>query len=320
MRKLFLLVGLGVLTLWIMAGCSSDGRIYSRRAEDTEKTGHFFKTGGQITKTGTRKGLPSARTTPKAHKSLETVAPIKDVTRRESRGPSWSLTENMIRIEGGRFKMGHMDPATTDAGPVRLADAPTFYIDKYEVTNAQFKEFIEDTNHEWKGKNSTWPLGKMPEKIADHAVGYISWHDAKAFAKWAGKRLPTETEWEKAARGVDGRKYPWGNKFDPGKCNVKQSGIKSTRPVGGYPEAASPYGCCDMTGNVAEWVEDWYDAYPNSNQTNADFGETYRVLRGGSYFQASGFTTYDRSKDSPDEWTTRYYGFRCALDGDKGDQ
>ena len=119
---------------------------------------------------------------------------------------------------------------------------------------------------------------------------------------------------------MDARKYPWGNKLDPKKCNIKQSNVGKTQPVGSYPEAASPYECCDMAGNVAEWVDDWYKAYPNSSQINPDFGETSKVLRGGSYFQTSGFATYKRSKDKPDSWMKPYYGFRCALDGDKGDE
>lgn len=223
------------------------------------------------------------------------------------------ITKDMVRIEGGKFTIGYIDAGCTDAGPVEGVTVETYWIDKYEVTNAQWKKFIESAGYEWKSKLSAWPLGAMPEELANHPVGYISWEDANAYAKWAGKRLPTEFEWEIAARGVDKRYYPWGNKFDEKKCNVKQSGIGTTTPVGTYKDSVSPYGCHDMCGNVAEWVQDWYKAYPGSEQSSPDFGEKYKVLRGGSFFSESGFRTYIRSKDDPTAWTNAYYGFRCAI-------
>jgi formylglycine-generating enzyme required for sulfatase activity len=223
------------------------------------------------------------------------------------------ITKDMVKVEGGKFTIGHVDPACTDAGPIEEVTVETFWIDTYEVTNAQWKKFIEATGYEWKGKLSAWPLGSMPEELASHPVGYISWNDADAYAKWAGKRLPTEFEWETAARGVDKRYYPWGNKFDEKKCNIRQSGIGKTTPVGTYKDYLSPYGCNDMCGNVAEWVEDWYKAYPGTEQTNPDFGEKYKVLRGGSFFSEADFRTYERSKDDPATWANAYYGFRCAI-------
>jgi formylglycine-generating enzyme required for sulfatase activity len=250
-----------------------------------------------------------------ARPAPEEISPIQAPPREPSRAEitAASVTRDMVRIEGGKFTIGHIDPSCTDAGPVEEVTVEGYWIDKYEVTNAQWKKFIESTRYEWKGKLSAWPLGTMPEEAANHPVGHISWEDANAYAVWAGKRLPTEFEWEIAARGVDKRSYPWGNKFDEKKCNVKQSGIGRTTPVGTYKDDLSPYGCHNMCGNVAEWVQDWYKEYPGSDQSNPDFGEKYRVLRGGSFFSEAGFRTYERSKDDPATWTNAHYGFRCAV-------
>jgi serine/threonine-protein kinase len=307
-----------VVTL-VLAGCAGPPDYEARKAGPAKKGVVHFGDSERIIKKGRKEGLPPTGSTDRPGPGGP-VEPAVGMKWQSKRREGVSITEGMIKIEGGKFKMGHVSPDVVDAGPEQEIDIPTIYIDKYEVTNAQFKEFTEATDYEWKGKHSLWPQGNMPEEIANHPVTYVSWKDAKAYARWVGKRLPTEAEWEKAARGVDGRKYPWGNKLDVTKCNIEQSNISKTKEVGSYPEAASPYGVCDMAGNVAEWVEDWFDRYPNSNQTHADFGETYKVLRGGSYFQATGFATYERSKDKPDSWMRSYYGFRCALDEDKADK
>ena len=276
----------------------------------------YFDEGQRIIRQPSKPGLP-VEPVP-AEQPVEPVEPVQQKVVGKKGRPAGPLTEGMIFVEGGKFVMGFdSDPSVIDAGPEQFVDVPSFYIDKYEVTNQQFKGFLEATDYEWKGKLSTWPLGEMPEEIATHPVGYCSWEDANAYATWAGKRLPTEAEWEKAARGVDRRKFPWGNDFDPAMCNVKQSGISKTQPVGSYPNAVSPYGVCDMAGNIAEWVADWYKQYPNSSQVSSEFGETYKVIRGGSYFLETGFSTYERSKDKPEFWMKAYYGFRCALDADK---
>jgi formylglycine-generating enzyme required for sulfatase activity len=318
MRTVLILLAVGAVATWIAVGCAGPPDTESRQRQPVAKEGavHFGKT-DRVIKKPRRDGLPPSGTVAEGPK-----APVSSPEKTEwhmKRRLTGSITEGMTKIETGKFKMGHVSPDVIDAGPEQVIELSTYYIDKYEVTNAQFKEFLEATDYEWKGKLSIWPQGNMPEKIANHPVTYVSWKDARAYATWAGKRLPTEAEWERAARGGGGRKYPWGNKFDAAKCNIKQSKIGETKLVGSYPDAASPYGCCDMAGNVAEWVEDWYDVYPNSNQTNADFGQSYKVLRGGSYFHAIGFATYDRSKAESDS-RTAYQGFRCALDADKADK
>jgi serine/threonine-protein kinase len=161
-----------------------------------------------------------------------------------------------------------------------------FYIDKYPVTNAQFEQFVNATGYKAESDWGDWRkyYTKGKEK---HPVVFVSWNDANTYCKWAGKRLPTEAEWEKAARGTDGRIWPWGNAWDKRKCNSSDGGPGTTMPVGSYPAGASPYGVMDMAGNVCEWCADWYDenyyaSAPNKNPQGPSSG-TGRVLRGGSW-------------------------------------
>jgi len=189
-----------------------------------------------------------------------------------------ALNLTMVRIPAGEFLYGDKKQRKT---------LPEFWIDRTPVTQAQYKQFI-DANpdhsvpyineggarpYNWDRQTRTYPADK-----ADHPVVLVSWHDAQAYAQWAGKRLPTEEEWEKAARGIDGRKYPWGDAFDEEKCNTSESGIGGTTLVGAYsPQGDSPYGCVDMAGNVWEWmISDW-------SGTDKD-----KVLRGGSWGRYEG--------------------------------
>jgi len=239
-KGIFILLAAGAVCAWVV-GCSNTAEMRTARTPDENI--EYFDEGERLVRKPKREGLPPTERFTQNEGGGEEIQPLQQADPPDRKGPKGPVTEGMIKIEGGKFTMGHVDPAVTDAGPKQFVDVPTFYIDKYEVTNAQFKTFLEATDYEWKGKLSAWPLGKMPEEIANHPVGYVSWSDAKAYAKWIGKRLPTEAEWEKAARGVDGRKYPWGNKFDAEKCNVKQSGINKTQPVGSSGrrmEAAGP--------------------------------------------------------------------------------
>ena len=130
-----------------------------------------------------------------------------------------------------------------------------YAIDRYPVTNAQYKKFIDEKGYTpppgWHGDQ--YPSGK-----ANHPVLYVTWHDAQAYAEWAGKRLPTEAEWEKAARGTDGRLWPWGNDWREGHCNCAENKTDDTTPVGIFPAGRSPYGVDDMAANVWEWCADWW--------------------------------------------------------------
>lgn len=177
------------------------------------------------------------------------------------------------------------DGGDFDAHPRHQVHLPDYWIDRYPVTNAQFNRFAQETGFE----HGDWRDAFQPGK-EQHPVVFVSWEDACAYAQWSGKRLPTEAEWEKASRGNDGRRYPWGKRWDGTRCNV---GGRGTSPVGAFPEGESPYGCHDLVGNVYEWVADWYDAgYYLASPSNAPSGPECgqgRVVRGGSWsFSRSG--------------------------------
>lgn len=163
--------------------------------------------------------------------------------------------------------------------PQREVFLSAYLIGKYPVTNAQYKKFIDEGGYTHKAfwSDAGWqyisenPLSSNDLDAILHGeqncpVINVSWYEAEAFAKWGGKRLPTEAEWEKAARGADGRIYPWGNVFDRSKLNCAELKIERPTPVAKFPEGQSIYGCFDMAGNVWEWVADWYDSqyYPHA--------------------------------------------------------
>ncbi len=199
--------------------------------------------------------------------------------------------------------------------PQRQIYLSTYQIARMPVTNAQYNVFVDATGHRtpehWHGK-------EIPSGKANHPVVNVSWHDAMAFCTWAGARLPSEAEWEKAARGTDGRLYPWGNQPpDEQCCNFNRAeNVDATAPVGSYPNGASLYGVLDMAGHVWEWVCDWYqsDYYsisPGSNPQGPTTG-TFRVLRGGSWLDAvDAVRCADRFGIPPDYWVNSL-GFRCA--------
>jgi len=230
--------------------------------------------------------------------------------------------QEMILIPAGEFSMG--SAKYNNEKPIHRVYLDAFYISRYPVTNAEYKKFVDDTGHAvldhwkhgWINKTIAIPNGKE-----NHPVVNVTWADAVAFCKWAGGRLPTEAEWEKAAGWDDARNaqrvYPWGDGFDAKKCNSSESGIGDTTPVGKIsPQGDSFYGVGDMAGNVWEWVADWYDAsyYSNSPSANPK-GPTsgqYRVLRGGSFDGNQAFVRAAfRYINTPD---LRDYviGFRCV--------
>jgi len=218
----------------------------------------------------------------------------------------------MVYIPPGEFLMGSKEgEGDPDERPQRRVYLDGYWIDKNLVTVAQYRKFCQATERQMPG---------LPDwSKDDHPMVNVSWHDAAAYAQWAGKSLPTEAEWEKAARGTDGRIYPWGNAWDGAKCqhSVGQTAGK-TAPVGSFPAGKSPYGCLDMAGNVWEWCADWYDAgyYKNAparNPTGPATG-TQRVLRGGSWLDTTPglFRAALRLRFTP---VCRYIsgGFRCVL-------
>ncbi len=219
---------------------------------------------------------------------------------------------------------------------------PAFAMLRVPVTNQLYAQWLTTTG----GRAPvTWRGGNPPSELANHPVVDVSWDDALAFAGWlssvTGMRweLPTEAQWEKAARGVDGRQFPWGNAFDSARCNVRETGRTGTTPVGSYPDGASPYGLLDMAGNVWEWTRSWQAAYPYAddgrNRTEmpgnrprlgagllapfrrreqAASVDTRRVLRGGCYANPEGFARCAcRFRLAPSS-RTPFLGFRLVRD------
>jgi formylglycine-generating enzyme required for sulfatase activity len=206
-----------------------------------------------------------------------------------------------------------------DEGPEYVVDVKAFQIDKYEVTNLQYKQFIDATNRKSPShfRSRTYPEGKV-----DHPVVYVSWFDAHAYCEWAGKRLPTDIEWEKAARGTDGRDYPWGDDFNVNKLNSplrwKSLNMEGdTTPAGSFEGGKSPYGLYDMAGNVWEWTDSWYTQYPGNIWPSENYGEQYKVLKGGSWWDCSFYQcgvsapVFNRSYFKQNIKNSSF-GFRCA--------
>jgi formylglycine-generating enzyme required for sulfatase activity len=232
------------------------------------------------------------------------------------RSLAFSKTDDsgMVRIPAGPFLLG-TNERLPDEGPMHTVYVPEFFMDQYEVTNTQYKQFVRAVN---RTPPIYWRGGEPPPGKANHPIVFVTWYDANDYCHWAGKRLPTATEWEKAARGVDGRMYPWGNVFDPAKANTPYSKRGDTTPVGSFPGGRSPYGVYDMSGNVWEWTASWYKAYPGNTKRRLEtYGERYRVLKGGSFVNCSFYKcgisapTFNRSFFRP-ATRNQGFGFRCS--------
>ncbi|MCF8241391.1 MAG: formylglycine-generating enzyme family protein [Melioribacteraceae bacterium] len=211
------------------------------------------------------------------------------ISRIERTEPAETTPEGMVKVTGGEY-IFMMEP-TEDPNPVvfypdysspRNINIKTFYMDKYPVTNQQYYEFMQESGYQPADKSNFlahWENRKPPVGKENHPVINVNMDDAKAYAEWAGKRLPTSIEWQYAAQGTDERIYPWGNEFDSDKCN---DGLNHTTPVDAYPEGASPFGVEDMVGNVWQLTNDIYD--------NASY--YFGILRGGSYYNPSSSIWY----------------------------
>ena len=271
------------------------------------------------------------------------------------------MGSNKTDSSDNKQQYGMVEPMYLNEHPEHRVDLPAYYIDKYEVTNGQYKQFVYETKYrepfEWSqnGYNLLMPrlqktdlktlrliasqyfkfdldTTKMSKEellqamFDDHKakdklpVTGVSWYDANNFCLSRGKRLPSEEEWEKAARGENGLEFPWGNKWDLSKTNVGDNSDwpNGIAPVGSYPQNKSPYGVYDMSGNVWEWVNDWYKPYPGSDYHSKNYGQTNKVIRGGgggighyslSYFFRNATRTYAKPNTTDSD-----VGFRCAWD------
>ena len=244
------------------------------------------------------------------------------------------LLEEMVFVEGGVFIRGR-ESGDSDERPVRSVHVDSYFIDRFEVTVVEYRKCVEA------GPCTPAHTGSGPYRLAFedhytnwnkpgrdfHAVNAVSWHQADEYCRWAGKRLPSEAEWEKAARGSDGRTYPWGEE-DPSCERIVMDdsgdGCGQEMPwrIGSKPGGASPHGVMDMSGNVWEWVQDWYDrGYyewgPIQDPLNTREGEGLKVLRGGSFADQNGriHSTTNRLGYDPNQRWDYTIGFRCARDG-----
>ena len=287
--------------------------------------------------TAAKPAEPSAPTTPKADsvvaekkstpivsKPSPPTAALAPASAMELLGPNaqgyqeyFRLRDSavMVKIPAGEFTMGS-DGYTDEEKPAHRVYLDEYYIDKLEVTNRQYKRFCDLT-----GKG--YPTSSDFRNNPDGPVARISWHDARGYCEWVGRRLPTEAEWEKAARGRDARTYPWGGRTPDGsQCNskIEGDGYITPAPVGHFPSGVSPYGCLDMAGNVAEWCSDWlaagyYRRSPGSNpkgDSASDKTPPCRVVRGGDYWSSADHVRCAYRDGWKPTGSSNQIGFRCA--------
>ena len=264
--------------------------------------------------------------------TTEAASASEPLKKASGKGPGMSLTmyykksrlgnepNKMVLVDAGKFTMGS-NSRLPDEGPEHQLTLEKFWIDIFEVTNYQYKKFIDATSRRSPQhfENRTFPENKI-----DHPVVFVSWKDASAYCKWAKKRLPTDQEWEKAARGDDARIYPWGEVYETDLVNSPQRWMElklegDTTPVGAFAGGKSPYGLYDMSGNVWEWTESWYVAYPGNTNSSENYGQIYKTLKGGSWWDCSFYKcgisapTFNRSFFLRST-KNKSFGFRCAKD------
>lgn len=376
-QQITILIGLGIAVLFVFCGLASlvvsDQMTLEQGAEAA--TLAVVLATWTPTPTNTPTDTPTGTATPLL---LSTMTPTPTNTRVLSDtpvptpGPTFALSD-MALVPPGPFNIGSNEADIAHALALCNEDVSDldceryfyedevprhtiylrgFYIDKYEVTNAEYCRFLNEMGNQEEGGAKWLDINAVSDiwyyegcKIVEsggqyrpregyenYPVTHVSWYGAKAYCEWTGKRLPTEVEWEKAARGTDVRIYPWGSTFPQDGTRVGNfadenhrrvqfiqlitgydDGYRYTAPVGAYPAGASPYGVLDMAGNVSEWCDDWYTAYQGNTFGNADFGTTYRVRRGGSYvWGRSSIRTSARDRERP-EAASGDNGFRCAV-------
>ncbi len=238
-------------------------------------------------------------------------------------GSTKSGPDEMILIPAGSFLMGTTSEQVVEFAsrfgyhpswlshetPQREVDLPDFYMDKYPVTNKQYLEFCQETGHT---SPKHWKDSAPGTEILNHPVCCVNQEDALAYAKWKGKRLPVEAEWEKAARGTDGRLFPWGDEFDPEACCWNRSGDNNltTDPVDAHPAGASPYGIMDMAGNLFEWCSDG-----PADDSQLDRAVKYSAfLKGGAWITTERLDLRPAARGNSGHINnpSSFYGFRCV--------
>ena len=212
----------------------------------------------------------------------------------------------MVYIPGGVFRMGS-EEADTYESPVHEVTVAPFFMDRTEVSNEQYAEFLKVTHH---AAPSDWKDNQYPSGTGQMPIVNVSWQDANDYAAWAGKRLPTEPEWEFAARTTDARRYPWGMKWDAAKANTNETGLNRPVEVNYYADAANPFGLLNMAGNVWEWTASEVQSYKDASILLAPG----RIIRGGAFYTPKErATTSYRGFAQPDKQATGI-GFRCVKD------
>lgn len=273
-----------------------------------------------------------------AYDSLERLRATDGVVRPEKERPARMVWEKdgseMTYIPAGTFLYGSREDdkeAGSDEKPQRSIHLSGYYIDVYPVTNAQYCLFLNERRPDRKNLENWIGIGKegyrgernrigqksdrysVEAGYERHPVIMVSWYGAEAYAEWAGKRLPTEAEWEKAARGTDGRRYPWGDAFDESRCNFAEK-FKGATAVDRFPQGIGPYGCFDMAGNVWQWVADWFGDRSQIEGTDPQGPTkgTIRVIRGGSWINGAVFcrSAFRGRYDPANRYD--YLGFRLA--------
>jgi formylglycine-generating enzyme required for sulfatase activity len=256
--------------------------------------------------------------------------------------PVKAIPKNMVWIPPGTFVMGtdeiDVNQEAIQLGfprlwfenehPRQVLDLDGYFIDQHEVTQDAYRQFTLATGHP---PPNHWINGQYKNGKGNHPVSRVDWYDANDYCLWSGKHLPTEEEWEKAARGPDGQQYPWGNRFDLERAHLAPGAdiLINTAPAGMSKEGHSPYGVADMIGNVWEWTESWYLPYQDSQYRDKDFGMKFRVVKGLSFHSLGHYQEggYERVLEVTARASTRSYdppterledlGFRCVKRGNE---
>ena len=236
------------------------------------------------------------------------------------------VKQEMVLIPAGEFFRGTNEGGYNER-PLGLLYLESFWIDKYEVTNHYYSKFVEATGHRHPGPPSRYARKLAHLRGANQPVAYVSWADASAYCEWNGKRLPTESEWEKAIRGTDGRTWPWGEELKdyPANFGGGQDGFEYTAPVGSFPKDRSMFGVFDGAGNAMEWANNWYveDLYklPTAKKNikaQHDGIRTYKTLRGGGYTSRGIDLRITNRMFMVPDFRDETIGFRCAKSDDAG--